>query len=53
LKESKEKSKYFLRVGERADFIGKNEGKIFESGTTGEVKNRIFESGKRELRKTT
>jgi len=40
----------------RADFIGENEGKIFESGTTGEVKNRIFEGeerGKLDLRKAT
>jgi hypothetical protein len=30
-KESKEKSRINLRIGEKAGFIGENEGKIFES----------------------
>jgi hypothetical protein len=35
-----------------AGFIGGNEGKIFETRTTGEVENRIFESGRAELQRT-
>jgi hypothetical protein len=47
---------FFLERREKAGFIGENALKIFESGTTGEVENRIFEGeerGKLGLRKTT
>ena len=49
-------NKYFRMRVKRAGFIGENEGKIFETRTTGEVENRIFgakERGKLALRKTT
>lgn len=35
---------FLLRESEKAGFIGENALKIFESGTTGEVENRIFEA---------
>jgi len=42
-------NKYFRMRVKKAGFIGENEGKIFETRTTGEVENRIFGSGRVEL----
>jgi hypothetical protein len=43
----KENSRKYFRQGETWGFIGENEGKIFERGTTGDAKIENLRGGKR------